>query len=74
MPSYMKPYITFKGVEVFESANTHPTAKTKSFVILDDSDRLVKRVRFVVGDMVDKKFALSKALTYITNNLSKLIK
>jgi hypothetical protein len=63
----MEKYIVYHGVTVYRSANTHPGAKTRSFVVLSADDRVAGRFRYIVNDIKSLDEALCNAYRAIRN-------
>jgi hypothetical protein len=57
MGSRMQGLDAYKGVTIYNSANTHPNAKTKSLVIFQACHKSNTRRRYKVGDAQSYKKA-----------------
>lgn len=67
MAALMKPIDAYKGHIIYDSANTHPDAKTKALAIRDENSKskFFYRVRYVVGDAQAYVAARKKIEEYI---------
>ena len=72
MPALMKFVETYKGINIFQAANTHPRAATTSVTVYaSPAAKYItsKRFRYRAHNLVEYLKALQAARNYIDKNL-----